>query len=104
MHQYEPLSGAFFNREFPTSWRQIDFDVDMSAISEEEIMDSHDVKDEDGNEGDNDGQLDGQNWEQEDYDMKGKISDSENIEDEDSDGDEQEEKNEEENSFEESIQ
>jgi hypothetical protein len=24
MHKYTPLSGAFFNREFPTSWRQLD--------------------------------------------------------------------------------
>jgi len=24
MNTYQPLSGAFFNREFPTSWRQID--------------------------------------------------------------------------------
>jgi GDP-fucose protein O-fucosyltransferase len=24
MHQYTPLNGAFFNREFPTSWRDID--------------------------------------------------------------------------------
>ena len=24
MHKYAPLHGAFFNREFPTSWRQLD--------------------------------------------------------------------------------
>ena len=24
MHEYAPLHGAFFNREFPTSWRDID--------------------------------------------------------------------------------
>ena len=24
LHKYSPLYGAFFNREFPTSWRQID--------------------------------------------------------------------------------
>lgn len=24
MHQYTPLSGGFFNREYPVSWREID--------------------------------------------------------------------------------
>jgi hypothetical protein len=24
MHAYTPLSGPFFSREFPTSWRQLD--------------------------------------------------------------------------------
>jgi hypothetical protein len=24
LHKYSPLYGPFFNREFPTSWRQID--------------------------------------------------------------------------------
>ena len=28
MHTYSPLYGPFFNREFPTSWRQIDFGLD----------------------------------------------------------------------------
>ena len=39
MHKYEPLLGAFFNREFPTSWRQIDLDVvvnDDTANNNEE--------------------------------------------------------------------
>jgi hypothetical protein len=27
MHRYAPLQGAFFNREFPTSWRQIDYGI-----------------------------------------------------------------------------
>lgn len=27
MHRYAPLQGAFFNREFPTAWRQLDFGV-----------------------------------------------------------------------------
>lgn len=27
MHSYVPLQGAFFNREFPTSWRQLDFAI-----------------------------------------------------------------------------
>ena len=24
MHKYAPLNGAFYNREFPTSWRGLD--------------------------------------------------------------------------------
>jgi GDP-fucose protein O-fucosyltransferase len=32
MHQYAALQGAFFNREFPTSWRQLDFDVKDQTI------------------------------------------------------------------------
>jgi hypothetical protein len=36
MQEYEPLLGAFFNREFPTSWRQIDLSVDkMTAETDE---------------------------------------------------------------------
>ena len=27
MHRFAPLQGAFFNREFPTSWRDIDVGV-----------------------------------------------------------------------------
>lgn len=27
MHQYGPLHGAFFNREFPQSWRDIDASI-----------------------------------------------------------------------------
>lgn len=27
MHQYSGLYGAFFNREFPTSWRDIDASI-----------------------------------------------------------------------------
>jgi hypothetical protein len=105
MHQYEPLSGAFFNREFPTSWRQIDSDVDVSAV----VMDmkNPDGEDEEGNEGDFNGQLYGQNLEQDEDETEGKLSDFEKIEDEDSDGnqiEEGDEENKEENSVEESIQ
>jgi hypothetical protein len=43
MHKYEPLLGAFFNREFPTSWRQIDLGVvvndDTANKNEEEAFD-----------------------------------------------------------------
>mmetsp|Transcript_46732 Transcript_46732/g.69496 ORF Transcript_46732/g.69496 Transcript_46732/m.69496 type:complete len:638 (-) Transcript_46732:245-2158(-) len=31
MHQYKPLHGGYFNREFPTSWRDIDKDVGEQA-------------------------------------------------------------------------
>ena len=31
MHQYHPLSRGFFNREYPTSWRQIDKDIEEMA-------------------------------------------------------------------------
>lgn len=31
MHKYSQLYGPFFNREFPTSWRQIDFGLDMNV-------------------------------------------------------------------------
>ena len=31
MHKYSPLHGPFFNREFPTSWRQLDFDLGLGA-------------------------------------------------------------------------
>jgi len=27
MHRFAPLMGAFFNREFPTSWRDLDVGV-----------------------------------------------------------------------------
>ena len=27
MHNYTRLSGAYFNREFPTSWRDIDYGI-----------------------------------------------------------------------------
>ena len=30
MHEYQPLKGSFFNREFPTSWREIDKNVVVS--------------------------------------------------------------------------
>lgn len=33
MHTYTPLNGAFFNREFPTAWRQLDYDVVESTLS-----------------------------------------------------------------------
>ena len=33
MHQYQPLSRGFFNREFPTSWRQIDEGIEKMANS-----------------------------------------------------------------------
>ena len=46
MHAYEPLQNAFFNREFPTSWRQIDLGVvvndDMAIEDEEEKEDEFD--------------------------------------------------------------
>jgi hypothetical protein len=29
MHTYTPLKGGFFNREYPTSWREINKGVGM---------------------------------------------------------------------------
>lgn len=29
MHQYEPLKGGFFNREYPTAWRDLNKGLDM---------------------------------------------------------------------------
>ena len=35
MHEYKPLSGGFFNREYPTSWRGIDKGIgEMDAVVE----------------------------------------------------------------------
>lgn len=31
MHTYSPLNTPFFNREYPTSWRQLNFGVDFAA-------------------------------------------------------------------------
>ena len=45
MHVYEPMMGAFFNREFPTSWRQIDMGVvvnDDNANKDEPELDKED--------------------------------------------------------------
>jgi GDP-fucose protein O-fucosyltransferase len=36
MHEYTPLSGAFFNREFPTSWRDIDKGIGNHPTMEED--------------------------------------------------------------------
>ena len=33
MHKYSPLNGPFFNREFPTSWRQLDFGLNIDTYS-----------------------------------------------------------------------
>jgi len=34
MHKYAPLRGGFFNREFPTSWRDIDKGIaELASIS-----------------------------------------------------------------------
>lgn len=45
MQAYEPLLGAFFNREFPTSWRQIDLSVDKMIAEKDEIEDEGDEAD-----------------------------------------------------------
>jgi hypothetical protein len=34
MHTYSPLKGGFFNREYPTSWRDINKGVGMSENSQ----------------------------------------------------------------------
>lgn len=50
MHVYEPLINAFFNREFPTSWRQID----MGVV----VNDDTANKDETGLDEEEDGEMD----------------------------------------------
>ena len=38
MHQYSALHGAFFNREFPTSWRDIDSSIgDVPGLENAEV-------------------------------------------------------------------
>jgi hypothetical protein len=35
LHSYAPVHGSFFNREFPTSWRQLDTGIgDLSALTD----------------------------------------------------------------------
>ena len=46
MQQYEPLLGAFFNREFPTSWRQIDLSVDKMTTETDEETENEQVEEE----------------------------------------------------------
>lgn len=43
MHEYAALHGAFFNREFPTSWRDIDSSIGNFPKVEDRVVDSVEV-------------------------------------------------------------